>query len=103
MEYIRTVLTYNLISLREGRGLNGSQFAKLVGIGQSTYSRYESSGWIPDSEILEKIADFYGIKSTRLFYDPSLDTAEIQKTYVSPPDADEIIKNLQEIIQKLTH
>ena len=72
MEYIREILAFNLRTLRKEKGLTRSGLAEKVGINTSSYSRYEASGWVGDYEALEKLAVFYGVLSSRFFYDPNL-------------------------------
>lgn len=55
------------------RGLNQSEFAKLVGVGTSTVSRW-INGRLPEASLLERIADVlvldYDILATRAGYRP---------------------------------
>lgn len=50
---------YNLKSLREEKGLNMKELAKLLNIPYTTYVGYEKGQRDPSSDVLIKIADFY--------------------------------------------
>ncbi len=50
---------YNLKSLREEKGLNMKELAKLLNISYTTYVGYEKDQRDPSSDVLIKIADFY--------------------------------------------
>jgi transcriptional regulator with XRE-family HTH domain len=47
--------------LREEKGLSQIEIAKIIGIGNSTVSQYESGKRIPDHDTLDKIADFFHV------------------------------------------
>lgn len=98
MEYIRKIVSINLKALRGE--LPASKVADACGISQSSYSRYESNGWIADYEALEKLAIFYGVRSSRFFYDPDLDKppTDSLKPHLSHK---EIKKKLIELIDLL--
>lgn len=46
--------------LREDHDLNQQDIAAILNITQSTYSRYEAGIYDPPTDILIKLADFYG-------------------------------------------
>lgn len=56
----------NLRKLRKERGIGQVEMAKLLGIGQSSYSRYESGLVNIPTDILTKIADFYEISTDKI-------------------------------------
>ena len=70
----------------------------MAGISQSAYSRYESNGWVPDPEEIAKLAHFYNVPPSRIFYDPSLSNPSV----IPPAKKDEIIADLLTIIEKLS-
>jgi transcriptional regulator with XRE-family HTH domain len=106
LEYIRKIIAKNLFDLRESHGLNQTQLSKKTGIGQSSLSRYEADGWVSDPVALEKLASFYGVRSSRFFYDPEMDKRQAEETWTKASLAipkKELIKDLQAIIDKLSN
>ena len=53
----------NLKKLRKEKGLGQVEMAKKLDIGQSTYSRYESGVSDIPTDILSKMADFFGVST----------------------------------------
>ena len=47
--------------LREDRDLNQTQVAKMLGMAQTGYSKYETGENDVPTEVLIKLADFYGV------------------------------------------
>lgn len=47
--------------LRNERGLSQQKFAAEIDVGFSTYRRYETGERLPDSDVLVRMADFYGV------------------------------------------
>jgi transcriptional regulator with XRE-family HTH domain len=74
MDLIRIILSQNLIELRKARGLTQVELANMIQVTHSTYNTWENGAW-PSSAGLEKLAAFYGVRSSRFFYDPTLDLA----------------------------
>jgi len=56
----------NLRKLRKERGIGQVDMARNLGIGQSSYSRYESGISDIPTDILTKLADFYGISTDKI-------------------------------------
>lgn len=100
MKYISTILAKNLVALREERGLTRATLAEKAGISQSSYSRYEASGWIADPDMIEKLASFYNVPSSRLFFDPDLEKP-LSDSWASRPSPKEIAQKLEEIADLL--
>ena len=101
MDLIREILVKNLLDLRKSRGLSQTDIASKIGITSQTYNRWEGGLNWPDTASLEKLADYYGIRSSRFFYDPELDKSEIQQTWVNRPSVKDIKKALQDVIDLL--
>lgn len=99
MEYIREILGANLLALRKSKDLKQVELANLIGVTPASYNRWENGGNWPDPESLEKLATFYNVPSSRFFYDPGLDKAEANSTWVNRPSPKEITKKLEELIQ----
>ena len=47
--------------LREDRDLNQTQVAEMLGMSQTGYSKYETGENDVSTEVLIKLADFYGV------------------------------------------
>lgn len=47
--------------LREDRDLNQTQVAKMLGMSQTGYSKYDTGENDVPTEVLIKLADFYGV------------------------------------------
>jgi repressor LexA len=53
----------NLKKLRKEKGMGQVEMAKMLGIGQSTYSRYEAGLVDIPLDILQKLTEFFGVSS----------------------------------------
>lgn len=51
----------NIRKLRENAGINQRDFAKMLDIGNTTLSQYESGARIPSDEVKIKIADYFDV------------------------------------------
>ena len=51
----------NLRKYRKQKGLSQADFAKMLGIAQNSYSRYENGSRQPDVDMLNKMADILGV------------------------------------------
>jgi transcriptional regulator with XRE-family HTH domain len=90
------VLSKNLLSLRKSKGLTQTQIADKLGLNHQTYGRWENGTAWPDTSSIEKLADFYNIRSTNFFYDSDIDKPNMpQLKKVNPK---EITRKLQELI-----
>ena len=47
--------------LRKEQNLPQEKTAAEIGVGFSTYRRYETGERVPDADVLVRIADFYGV------------------------------------------
>ena len=52
--------------LRKEQRLSQESAAARIGIGFSTYRRYESGERVPDADVLVRIADFYSVSADYL-------------------------------------
>lgn len=50
-----------LRELRKQKGLTMKQLGKIVGVGESAISQYENGKRQPDYDILNKLADYFGV------------------------------------------
>ncbi len=56
----------NISVLRKDKGIKQVTLAKFVGVSTQAVSKWENGG-VPDTEILPKIADFFGVSIDKLF------------------------------------
>lgn len=52
---------YRLLELRKTKKLTQTEMADILGIARTTYSSYEQGRRMPDSEIQNKIADYFKV------------------------------------------
>jgi transcriptional regulator with XRE-family HTH domain len=96
MEYIRTILAKNLLYNRKLNNLTQAQLSEKLGITSASYNRWENGINWPDPESIEKLAAFYGIRSSAFYQDPNV-LSPVQD--IEPPiNKKEIIKKLEELI-----
>ncbi|MBC1459321.1 helix-turn-helix domain-containing protein [Listeria newyorkensis] len=50
-----------LVKLRKQKKLTQEELASILGVARTTYSSYEQNRRMPDSEIQNKISDYYGV------------------------------------------
>lgn len=62
-------LNEKLKILRKQKNLSQEQIAEYLGVGQTTYSRYEDLKTYPDIFIIKKLANLYGITIDQLVSD----------------------------------
>ncbi len=98
MEFIREILAKNLLLPRKERGVTQGQLASALNTTAASYSRWENAAAWPDPESLEKLASFYGIRSSRFFYDQDLEKPPIDPSK-TPPSPKELTKKLEELIE----
>ncbi len=60
------VIGRNIAALRKEKGVTQEQLAKYVGISPQAVSKWENGG-VPDTELLTKIADYFGTSIDALF------------------------------------
>lgn len=61
-------LGYRLRKLRDDKGLSQKEVAQLVGISAVNLSRYERDKRIPNKKTLHKIAEFYEVSPSYLYF-----------------------------------
>lgn len=57
---------YQLKALREDAGLSQTALSEALGVAQTSIGNYERGERVPDSEILEKYADYFGVSTDYL-------------------------------------
>lgn len=57
----------NLRRLRERRGIKRKVLSELCGLSKNMISRYERGERVPPSDVLEQLADFFGVTMGELW------------------------------------
>ncbi len=90
----------NISVLRKEKGIKQDILAKFVGVSTQAVSKWENGG-VPDTELLPKIADYFGVSIDKLFGRSNQDiniTANIFKHInKTTPDSDERFRALFEL------
>ncbi len=89
-------LNEKLIILREKNNFSQEEIAKYLGVGQTTYSRYENLKTIPDIFIIKKLAILYNISIDSLLN-------EVENENISITLTNEEIEVLQNINNKINN
>lgn len=98
MEYIRIIFSRNLQALREKSGLSQVAISNELGISPPAYNKWEKGLTIPDPESIERLASFYNVRSSLLFYDPDVEKPSYE---IKNIPRKEIIQKLEEVIDIL--
>lgn len=61
------MLADRLKEVRKARGINQQEVADYLGVKRQTYSAYERAISVPDSLVLKKLADYFGISIEEFF------------------------------------
>ncbi len=69
----------NIAALRKERGVKQEELANYVGVSAQAVSKWENGG-VPDTELLPKIADFFGVSIDALFGRSLTDYADLQES-----------------------
>ncbi|SET15274.1 DNA-binding transcriptional regulator, XRE-family HTH domain [Natronincola peptidivorans] len=86
--------------LREEQGLSQLEMAKVLGVGNSTMSMYESNARKPDYETLKKIADYFNVTTDYLLGLTEIPMQEQHEEILA--DYPEIVSILRRNKKKLT-
>lgn len=81
-----------LKKLRDEKGLTLKQMGEILGVSHMTYQRYEKNDTDVSTEMLSKLADFYGVSADYL-----LGRTEVREMNTLPKDepTEEEVKNLE--------
>lgn len=83
--------------LRKLNKLNQTQIAKIIGIEQSTYAKYER-GEIPLNEIYaKKLADYYNVSISFILNDKTTEIVITREQYQNLLKARDTINNIEKI------
>lgn len=99
MEYIRIIFIGNLVKLRKERNLTQQEVADSLSITAPSYNKWEKGFTWPDPESIEKLASFYGVRSSVFYFDP--DTSLSIQSIQPPLNKKELISKLEEVISML--
>lgn len=91
-----------LRDLREDRDLTQEDVAKLIGIDQRTLSNYENGKTNPDSFVITKLADFYGVSADYLIGRETERTAQISMIQDKLAKIQKELSDVLEEIKKLS-
>lgn len=76
--------------LRKNKGLNQTEVAQVIGVEQTTYSKYEKERVCPDIFVIKKLANLYGITIDQL-----VDDVDEEKTIIAiTPEERKVLNNL---------
>lgn len=64
-----SVFADNVSKLRASKGISQRELAGRLGVSKSTVGNWEASSALPDMEMMETIADFFGVRLGALFMD----------------------------------
>ncbi len=62
-----SAFSQNLRRLRERRGIKRKVLSELCGLSKNMISRYERGERVPPSDVLEQLADFFGVTMGELW------------------------------------
>lgn len=65
----KSVFNRQIIKLRMARGMTQEQLALALGVSRNTVAYYEARAVNPGTELIQKIADFFGVSPGKLIGD----------------------------------
>ena len=85
-----TTIGKQIAALRRERGIKQEELAGFVGVTAQAVSKWENGG-VPDTELIPKIADFFGVSCDKLFGRSVSDYADLRtalakKIFETPPE-----------------
>lgn len=85
-----TTIGKQIAALRRERGVKQEELAGFVGVTAQAVSKWENGG-VPDTELIPKIADFFGVSCDKLFGRSVSDYADLRtalakKIFETPPE-----------------
>ena len=90
-----------LKQLRDSRGLTLKQMGEILGVSHMTYQRYEKNDCDVSTEMLSKLADFYGVTTDYLLgREPAPDPLAILNIQVNNKKFVDIYQELPEFQQR---
>jgi len=86
-----------IAELRKTKGVKQEELAKYVGVSAQAVSKWENGG-VPDTELLPKIADFFGVSLDKLFgreyANLNISTAIYEHIRKTAPDSEERFRTI---------
>ena len=98
------MLHKRLKSLRKQANITQAEMAKIIGVARTTYAMYEQNKREPDTEILQKIADYHNVSIDYLLGRTDEPSSDWNKTLpeLTKKDEKDIAKDLEKIINNLS-
>ena len=95
-----TSIGQNIASLRHERQAKQEELANYVGVSAQAVSKWENGG-MPDTDLLPKIADFFGTSIDALFGRKPMESGYLWQTLVASTSEDQTLERSFEICEKL--
>lgn len=99
MSYTNTI-SQNIARLRREKQAKQEELANYVGVSAQAVSKWENGG-MPDTDLLPKIADFFGTSIDTLFGRKPMESGDLWKTLVESLSEDPTLDRAFEICEKL--
>jgi len=99
MNHTNTI-SQNIAKLRREKQAKQEELANYVGVSAQAVSKWENGG-MPDTDLLPKIADFFGSSIDTLFGRKPMESGDLWKTLVESTSQDQKLDRAFEICEKL--
>jgi transcriptional regulator with XRE-family HTH domain len=66
MESLKQTIAQNIRDFRSAKNISAAEMGRKLGVSQSTVSDWETGKKMPRAEVIEKIADYFGIMRTEI-------------------------------------
>lgn len=88
-------------SLREEKSISQLELAKILNIGNTTLSQYESDKRIPSDTVKKKIADYFNVSTDYLLGRSNIRNPYIKKDSSETDEVDELEQEFEELKDKM--
>lgn len=88
-------------SLREEKSISQLELAKILNIGNTTLSQYESDKRIPSDAVKKKIADYFNVSTDYLLGRSDIRNPYIEKDSAETDEVDELEQEFEELKDKM--
>ena len=95
-----TSIGQNIARLRHEKQAKQEELANYVGVSAQAVSKWENGG-MPDTDLLPKIADFFGTSIDALFGRKPMESGDLWKTLIESLSGDQTLDRAFEICEKL--
>lgn len=103
LKEVIVIFSERLRQLREEKGLTQQELAEKLNIGRASISNYELGTRTPDIEVLNKLADFFGVTTDYLIGRSEYKTFEEENMIKAYAKNEIIDMNLKEILLNITN